>query len=50
MQICNNSKITRDELADLLGLSSDGIKYHLQKWLKKVLSFIRVQHEMDFGR
>lgn len=27
----NNPKITRSELASILGISSDGVKYHLQK-------------------
>lgn len=31
LQIRTNPKITRNELADVLGLTSDGIKYHLQK-------------------
>lgn len=35
MQIRNNPKITRNELANLLGLTSDGIKYHLQKLTKE---------------
>lgn len=30
-QIHNNSKITRSELASILGITPDGIKYHLQK-------------------
>lgn len=30
-QIHNNPKITRNELAPILGITSDGIKYHLQK-------------------
>ena len=30
-QIRNNPKITRNELASILGISSDGVKYHLQK-------------------
>jgi len=31
LQIRSNPKITRNELAAALGLTSDGIKYHLQK-------------------
>lgn len=31
IQIRTNPKITRNELANVLGLTSDGIKYHLQK-------------------
>ena len=34
MQIHNNPKITRNELANILGLTADGIKYHLQKLTK----------------
>lgn len=34
-QILANPKITRDELATILGLTSDGIKYHLQKLTKE---------------
>jgi Fic family protein len=30
-QIRSNPKITRNELATILGLTSDGVKYHLQK-------------------
>lgn len=30
-QIHNNPKITRNELASILGITSDGVKYHLQK-------------------
>ncbi len=30
-QMCTNPKITRNELAAILGLTPDGIKYHLQK-------------------
>lgn len=30
-QINNNPKITRSELASILGITSDGVKYHLQK-------------------
>lgn len=30
-QIRNNPKITRNELASILGITSDGVKYHLQK-------------------
>ena len=30
-QLYNNPKITRNELATLLGITSDGVKYHLQK-------------------
>lgn len=30
-QLRNNSKITRSELASILGITSDGVKYHLQK-------------------
>lgn len=30
-QIRNNPKITRNELATILGITSDGVKYHLQK-------------------
>lgn len=30
-QLHNNPKITRNELASLLGITSDGVKYHLQK-------------------
>lgn len=30
-QLHKNSKITRNELASILGISSDGVKYHLQK-------------------
>ena len=30
-QLRNNSKITRNELASILGITSDGVKYHLQK-------------------
>lgn len=30
-QIRKNSKITRNELASILGITSDGVKYHLQK-------------------
>lgn len=30
-QIRNNPKITRNELAVLLGITTDGVKYHLQK-------------------
>ena len=30
-QIRNNSKITRNELASILGITADGVKYHLQK-------------------
>lgn len=30
-QINNNPKITRNELASILGITSDGVKYHLQK-------------------
>lgn len=30
-QIHNNPKITRKELASILGITSDGVKYHLQK-------------------
>lgn len=34
-QIRNNPKITRNELAAIVGLTSDGIKYHLQKLTKE---------------
>ncbi|MDR2916589.1 MAG: Fic family protein [Tannerella sp.] len=34
MQMRNNPKITRNELAAILGLTSDGVKYHLQKMTK----------------
>ncbi|MDD4514472.1 Fic family protein [Massilibacteroides sp.] len=30
-QIRNNTKITRNELAVILGITADGVKYHLQK-------------------
>lgn len=30
-QIRNNPKITRNELASILGITSDGVKYHVQK-------------------
>lgn len=30
-QLLNNPKITRNELASILGITSDGVKYHLQK-------------------
>lgn len=30
-QLRNNPKITRSELASILGITSDGVKYHLQK-------------------
>lgn len=30
-QILNNPKITRNELASILGITPDGVKYHLQK-------------------
>lgn len=30
-QLRNNPKITRNELASILGITSDGVKYHLQK-------------------
>lgn len=30
-QLHNNPKITRNELASILGITSDGVKYHLQK-------------------
>ncbi len=30
-QIHNNAKITRKELASVLGITADGVKYHLQK-------------------
>jgi predicted HTH transcriptional regulator len=30
-QMRNNPKITRNELATILGLTPDGVKYHLQK-------------------
>lgn len=30
-QILNSHKITRNELASILGITSDGVKYHLQK-------------------
>lgn len=30
-QIHNNPKITRSELASILGITADGVKYHLQK-------------------
>lgn len=30
-QIHNNPRITRNELASILGITSDGVKYHLQK-------------------
>ncbi|MDR2953742.1 MAG: Fic family protein [Prevotella sp.] len=32
-QIHNNPKITRNELASILGITSDGVKYHLQKMI-----------------
>jgi len=35
LQIHSNPKITRNELAGILGLTSDGIKYHLQKLTKE---------------
>lgn len=35
LQIQSNPKITRNELAAILGLTSDGIKYHLQKLTKE---------------
>ncbi len=35
LQIRNNPKITRNELANILSLTSDGIKYHLQKLTKE---------------
>lgn len=35
IQIFNNPNITRNELASALGLTSDGIKYHLQKLTKE---------------
>ncbi len=35
LQIISNPKITRNELAAALGLTSDGIKYHLQKLTKE---------------
>lgn len=34
-EIRNNPKVTRNELAGLLGLTSDGVKYHLQKLTKE---------------
>jgi len=34
-QIRSNPKITRNELASILGLTTDGIKYHLQKMAKE---------------
>ncbi|SFT08869.1 Fic family protein [Porphyromonadaceae bacterium NLAE-zl-C104] len=34
-QIHNNPKITRNELASILGITSDGVKYHLQKMTAK---------------
>jgi len=37
MEIRKNPQITRNELANIAGLSSDGIKYHLQKMAKKGL-------------
>lgn len=30
-QLRNNPKITRNELASILGITPDGVKYHLQK-------------------
>ncbi|MCC8088033.1 MAG: Fic family protein [Rikenellaceae bacterium] len=35
IQIRNNPKITRNDLAGIVGVSSDGIKYHLQKMTKE---------------
>lgn len=35
MQIRNNPQITRNELAAILGLTPDGIKYHLQRMTKE---------------
>jgi len=35
MQIRNNPNITRKELANVLNLTSDGVKYHLQKMAKE---------------
>lgn len=35
IQIHNNPKITRNELASIMGLTADGIKYHLQKMTKE---------------
>lgn len=35
LQIQSNPKITRNELAAIVGLTSDGIKYHLQKLTKE---------------
>ena len=29
--IANNPGLTRKELAELLGITSDGVKYHIQK-------------------
>lgn len=40
-QLRNNSKITRSELASILGITADGIKYHLQKMVGEGLI---VQH------
>lgn len=34
-QIKNNPKITRNELAIILGITSDGVKYHLQKMVQE---------------
>ena len=34
-QIHNNPNITRNELATILGITSDGVKYHLQKMTKE---------------
>lgn len=34
-QIHNNPNITRNELAIILGITSDGVKYHLQKMTKE---------------
>ncbi|WP_170120020.1 winged helix-turn-helix domain-containing protein [Dysgonomonas alginatilytica] len=38
-QIGNNSKITRNESASILGITSDGVKYHLQKMTAEGLIF-----------
>ncbi len=45
-QIRNNPKVTRNELASILGITSDGVKYHLQRM---TISGVIIRHGSTRG-
>lgn len=49
-QIRNNPKITRNELASILGIPPLVLNITFKKWQQKVLLFVMVQLGMVIGR